>query len=268
MSQRGPAVAGTFYPGRKEQLRETVNEMVDRGASKTKALGIISPHAGYIYSGRGAGMVFSRVEITDDVIILGVNHRGIGADVAIMSEGSWLTPLGETQIDSGLAKMISSGTRLVEEDESTHRNEHSLEVQLPFIQYFKPEAKIVPLCLSRMSYEECAELGKAIAGAVEKFGKPVLMVASSDMSHYIQAEEAKKKDNLALDKVLKLDPKGLYKTVYENEITMCGFIPAAVMLAAAIELGAKKAELVDYRNSGDVTGDYSEVVAYGSVMVR
>jgi len=268
MRQRRPAVAGAFYPGEREKLREMLNEMIDRGAAKSKALGVISPHAGYIYSGRAAGIIFSRVEIPEDVLVLGPNHRGAGAEVAIESEGVWLTPLGEVKLNSELAGMIASGAGLVAEDENAHRHEHSLEVQVPFLQYLRPDFKLVPICISRLSYPECEELGKAIAAAIRQWAKPVLIVASSDMSHYLSAELAKNKDKLALDKVLELDPKGLYNTVLEKDISMCGFIPAAVMLVAAKELGARSAEMVDYRNSGEVSGDFSEVVAYAAVVVR
>ena len=268
MKQRKPAVAGTFYPGRKDELLIMLKEMMEPGQEKKPALGVMAPHAGYIYSGRGAGIVFSRVNVPDDVVVLGVNHRGLGADVAIISQGTWLTPLGEVKINTELARMIKAGSELVSEDETAHRSEHSLEVQIPFLQLARPGFSLVPLCLSRMSIEQCEELGKALAAAVKKWGKPVLLVASSDMSHYIAAEEAKKKDNLALEKILKLDPRGLYQTVFENDISMCGVIPVAVMLVAAKEMGAQSAELVDYRNSGDVTGDYREVVAYAAVMVR
>jgi len=268
MKQRKAAVAGSFYPGSRQELLEMLKEFTDPGVVRTRALGIISPHAGYIYSGRGAGIIFSRVEIPEDVIVLAPNHRGIGADVAVWEEGSWLTPLGEVKVNTELARLIKSETDLVESDESAHRSEHSLEVQLPFLQYFKPDFRLVPLCLLRMSYEDCEEVGKAIAKAIKEWGKPVLIVASSDMSHYISAQAAKKKDNIALEQVLKLDPQGLYHAVYENDITMCGFIPASVMLVAAKELGAKEAQIIDYRNSGDVTGDHKEVVAYAAVMVR
>ncbi len=268
MRIRHPAVAGSFYPSDPAELRQMIEKMIDKNASRTPALGIIAPHAGYIYSGRGAGIVYSRVEIPEDVVVLAPNHRGMGADVAIWADGKWITPLGEIPVNSELCQLIMEESDLVEDDERAHRYEHSLEVQLPFIQYFRPDFKLVPLCLLRMTYAECEELGKAIARAVKKWAKPVLVVASSDMSHYVSAQQAEKYDKMALDKVIKLDPQGLYKTVYEHNISMCGFIPATVMLVSAIELGAKQAEVVDYRNSGDVTGDYREVVAYASVMVR
>lgn len=268
MRQRRPSVAGSFYPADREELRGMLKDMTEAKARKVPAIGVISPHAGYIYSGRGAGIIFSRVEIPEDVIVLAPNHRGVGADVALWAEGSWLTPLGEVKVNTELGKMIAAESDLVEIDESAHKNEHSLEVQLPFIQHFKPDFSLVPLCLLRMSYEDCEELGEAIASAAKQWGKPVLIVASSDMSHYLSADAAKRNDNMALEKILNLDARGLYNTVYENNISMCGFIPASVMLVAARSLGAKAAELIDYRNSGDVTGDYREVVAYAAVMVR
>jgi len=268
MKIRKPAVAGSFYPGDQAELKEMIEEFVEPGKKRTKALGVISPHAGYIYSGKGAGIVFSRVEIPDDVIILAPNHRGIGADIALWPEGKWSTPLGEVEVNSELAKLISAESDLVEADESAHKSEHSLEVQLPFLQYFKPGFKLVPLCLLRMSYEQVEELGKAIARAIKRYDQPALIVASSDMSHYLPAQVAKRQDQLALDQVLRLDPYGLYSTVVKNNISMCGFIPATVMLVAAKELGAESAELADYRNSGEVTGDDREVVAYAAVMVK
>jgi len=268
MKSRRPAVAGSFYPGDPGELKEMLKEFAEPRGKREKVLGVISPHAGYIYSGKGAALVFGQVEIPGEVIVLGPNHRGIGADVALWPEGSWSTPLGEVKVNPELGQLLQAETGLVEADESAHKYEHSLEVQLPFLQYFRKDFVLTALCLLRMSFEQCEELGKALARALGKYGKPALIVASSDMSHYIPAEAAKRQDQLALDQVLKLDPHGLYHTVLEHNISMCGFIPATVMLAAAKELGAEKAELVDYRNSGEVTGDSREVVAYAAVMVK
>jgi len=268
MSKRKPAVSGSFYPGDADELKDMLKELTEQGLARARAFGIISPHAGYVYSGRGAGKIFSRVELPEDIIILAPNHRGMGAEVALWKQGSWLTPLGEVLVNAELGELIKTESELVEEDENAHRFEHSLEVQIPFIQFFKPDFKLVPICILRLNYKETEQLGKAIARAIEKWAKPVLIVASSDMSHYIPAEQAKKMDKLALEKILKLDPEGLFNAVLENNISMCGFIPSAVMLVSAKELGAKSAELVDYRNSGDVTGDYRQVVAYASVLVK
>ncbi len=268
MSVRRPAVAGSFYPADKAELREMIGEFAEPGRKREKALGVISPHAGYIYSGKGAAIVFSRVEIPKDVIVLGPNHRGIGADIALWPEGSWSTPLGEVEVNAELGEMIGAETSLVELDEGAHQSEHSLEVQIPFLQYFRKDFRLTALCLLRMSYAQCEELGKAISRAVKEWDQPALMVASSDMSHYLPAEKAKRQDRMALDQALQLNPEGLYAAVVRNNISMCGFIPATVMLVAARELGAESAELADYRNSGEVTGDDREVVSYAAVIIK
>jgi AmmeMemoRadiSam system protein B len=265
---RKPAVAGAFYPGTRREIEDMVRSFVEDGQEKESAFGVISPHAGYIYSGKGAGILYSRVEIPPDVIIMCPNHRGYGADVAIMSDGTWEMPTGNVELNSELAGMIMARSDLVEDDASAHSAEHSLEVQIPFIQHFRPDFRLVPICLSRVSRDECEQIGDAIADAIQAYGRKVLVVASSDMTHFESAKEAKKKDDLALKEIKALNPKGLYDTVIKNRISMCGFIPAAIMLFAALKLGARKAEVVDYRNSGDVTGDYSDVVAYASVIVK
>jgi AmmeMemoRadiSam system protein B len=268
MATRRPAVAGQFYPGTAREMREMLAELIEPGAPKAKAIGAMGPHAGWIYSGRGAGLLYSRLEIPETVIVLCPNHRGMGAEIAVMSEGSWDLPTGEVQLAGDLARMIVKRCSLATEDSRAHSAEHSLEVHLPFIQHFRPDFKLVPFSLGRVSFGECKELGTAMAEAVKEFGQEVLVVASSDMTHFESAAAAKKKDQLALDRMLALDPEGLYQTVMKNRITMCGVIPAAVMLIYALARGATKAELIDYRNSGDVTGDSSEVVAYASVIVK
>ncbi len=265
---RKPAVAGAFYPGTKREIENMVQCFVEDDREKESALGVISPHAGYIYSGKGAGILYSRVEIPGDVIIMCPNHRGSGADVAIMSDGTWEMPTGNVEINSDLAGMIRERSDLVKEDDRAHSAEHSLEVQIPFIQHFRPEFRLVPICLSRVSRDECEQIGEAMAEAIQAYGSKVLVVASSDMTHFESAKEAKRKDDLALKEINALNPKGLYDTVIKHRISMCGFIPASVMLFSALKLGAREAAVVDYRNSGDVTGDYSDVVAYASVIVK
>ena len=264
--KRRPAVAGQFYPGSKAEIDRMLAGLVDADAPKEKALGALSPHAGWIYSGRGAGMLFSRLEIPETVVVLCPNHRGAGADVAIMASGTWELPDGPVEIDADLAGRILDRCDFMEDDPRAHAQEHSLEVQLPFIRRFRPDFKLVPISLGRVSYEQCVDLSAAIVGAVAS--GPALVVASSDMTHFESAESAKRKDQLALDQLLKLDPEGLYRTVAKNRISMCGFIPATVMLGYALARGAREARLIDYRNSGDVTGDYSEVVAYATVIVK
>jgi len=265
--KRQPAVAGQFYPGTKAEIDRMMAGLVDADAPRESAIGALSPHAGWVYSGRGAGMLFSRLEIPETVVVLCPNHRGAGAQVAVMASGTWVLPDGEVEIDAGLAKRIMARCDFMEDDPRAHAQEHSLEVQLPFIRRFRPDFKLVPISLGRVSYEECVDLSAALAGAVAA-GGPALVVASSDMTHFESAEAAKQKDQLALDRLLALDPEGLYHTVAKNRISMCGFIPATVMLGYALARGATEARLIDYRNSGDVTGDYGEVVAYATVIVK
>ncbi len=265
---RKPAVAGQFYPRHRDEIEKMLDGLVDPGAGKEKALGVIVPHAGWVYSGKGAGMVYSRVEITPTVVVMCPNHRGLGEDIAIMSEGAWHLPTGETALDGKLAGKIKRACLLVKEDHLAHSQEHSLEVQVPFLQHFRPDFKLVPISLGRVNLAECRELGLALAAAIAESKSPTLIVASSDMTHFEPAEAAKKMDALALARVEKLDPEGLFDTVVKNRISMCGFIPATIMLFAAKKLGATSARVVDYRNSGDVTGDHEDVVAYAAVIVK
>jgi len=275
---RQPAVAGHFYQGTAEALRKQVQGFIVPGAKKVKALGILAPHAGLMYSGAVAGAVYSSVELPDTFILIGPNHTGLGASVSLMSSGSWETPLGTVDIDEQLAAAILKRSSHIHEDSLAHLREHSLEVQLPFIQYFKNVFKIVPLQMLDTGLTTCLEVGKAIAAAIKEFGVPsaadeskrrhVLIVASSDMSHYERASSAKEKDSKAIDRVLNLDPPGLYRTVRDYGITMCGYGPAVAMLTACNALGASRAELVKYANSGDVSGDYDQVVGYAGIIIR
>ena len=186
----------------------------------------------------------------------------------LMREGLWETPLGEIPLASDLAERIMGYSPLISEDEDAHRNEHSLEVQLPFIQFFKKEFSIVPICVSYYaSYEDLVELGKAISSGIRGIQRDVLIVASTDMSHYVSQKEAQRKDFLAIDKVLRLDAKGLYDTVQREKISMCGFQPATAAMIASKELGAEKGELIKYQTSGERTGDYSEVVGYAGIRI-
>ncbi len=273
---RHPAVAGYFYKGSPEALKKQVAEFVNPAVTRKKVIGIVAPHAGLIYSGPVAGAVYSSIELPDTIILIGPNHTGLGAPVSVMAKGSWETPLGEVAIDEGLAASIISGSTRIQEDELAHLNEHSLEVQLPFIQYFKSNFKIVPIQMLDTRFETCQELGKSVASAIMgRQGKAkgtddsssVLIVASSDMTHYEKASAAKEKDLKAIQEMLKLDPQGLYRAVKGFGITMCGFGPAVAMLTAAQLLGATKAEMVKYANSGDISGDYDQVVGYAGIII-
>lgn len=265
--RRNPAVAGQFYPGTAEELRTSLGRLMPVSKETRQAIGIVSPHAGYIYSGAIAGETFGRVQVPRRVVILGPNHHGLGHPAGVYAQGGWLTPLGEAQIDDELATAILDGCPTLARDEACHRFEHSLEVQVPFVQARFPEASIVPICLRGASLEALLEMGRGLGKVLARAGE-VLMVASSDMTHYESGESARRKDMLALQKVLDLDPAGLYDVVLEKGISMCGVVPVVVMLAAALEMGAQKTTLVRYGNSGDVTGDQSEVVGYAGVIVE
>jgi AmmeMemoRadiSam system protein B len=266
--KRRPFVAGQFYPGDEERLRRTIEEMSGPQGSPKKSIAVVSPHAGYVYSGPVAGAVFASAIVPGTVIIIGPGHREIGPVFAIQGRGSWLTPLGESPIDTQLASRIMKRCALVEEDEQAHLGEHSLEVQLPFIQYHRKDAAIVPICVSHdAGYGQLEALGQALAEAIRDSGRETLIVASTDMSHYVGQKTAEKKDMLAIRRVLDLDPAGLFETVTKERISMCGYQPTAAALVAAIGLGASGAELVRYQTSGETTGDYAQVVGYAGIRV-
>jgi MEMO1 family protein len=266
--RRHPAVAGQFYRGTSTALQEQVAEYLRPDAEKTVALGVVSPHAGLMYSGAVAGALYSRLRLPDTIVLIGPNHTGLGAPVSLMPEGTWDTPLGSVEIDNTLARAILSQSSRIQADTLAHLHEHSLEVQLPFIQSLKKDFRIVPIQMLDTRFDTCMDVGRAMAEAIrETGGGDVLVVASSDMSHYEQADRAKKKDFLAIGRILELDPRGLYQTVKEHGITMCGYGPAVAMLNCSILRGATRAELVRYSNSGDVSGDYDQVVGYAGVIV-
>ena len=265
--QRQPAVAGQFYPGNAEQLRLELMQLIPESAEKKQVFGIIAPHAGYMYSGGIAGKVYSIIKIPATVMILGPNHHGTGDAAALYPAGEWQTPLGPVAVNSRLNGLIDQHTPLVSYDTLAHRFEHSLEVHVPFLQVLQPDVTISALCLSHGSYAALCEIGQGIAAAIREYGEDVLMVASSDMTHYESAESARRKDTLALDRVMAFDAEGLLRVCHSEKITMCGVVPATVMLEAAGALGASRAELVAYGNSGDITGDNRQVVGYAAVMV-
>jgi AmmeMemoRadiSam system protein B len=267
---RLPAVADMFYPGDKGGLKKQLNSFIRRAAEPKSVLAAISPHAGYMYSGGVAGAVFSQIRIPEAAVILGPNHRGIGADVALSASGIWDMPLGPVPINEALAEAIlkvsTSGVK-VKDDPEAHAVEHSIEVQVPFLQFLRPDVSIVPIALSHLSYDACQVVGQALAQGIQDYGKEVLIVASTDMTHYESQQSANAKDKLAIDRILDLDSRGLYETVARHRISMCGVIPTTIMLEACKVLGAAMAELVRYATSGDVSGDYAQVVGYAGFIV-
>lgn len=264
---RQPAVAGQFYASDPIRLRHQLEKFVKVEDKQVKAHGVIVPHAGYVYSGAVAGAVYARVEIPETVVILGPNHHGIGSRAALFPPGEWITPLGKVSINQQLSALLLHNSFLVEEDSTAHQYEHSIEVQIPFLQFLRPDVSIVPLCLGLSDYSSCRSLGLSLAKAIHEYKNEVLIIASSDMSHYQPADVAHHEDSLAIHEALDMNPEGMYSIVKGRGITMCGIIPASVMLVAAIEMGATKSELIRYATSGEVSRDFNQVVGYAGVMV-
>lgn len=265
---RNPAVAGQFYPGAPGPLCSMIKGMVDEKAIREAIIGLVSPHAGYIYSGPVAGATISRIKFRDTFIIIGPNHTGKGKPLSIMTEGTWKTPLGDIEIDTGLGKKILAVSRHLEEDSLAHQYEHSIEVQLPFLQYFKPDIKLVPIILGNVNGSIYKEIGREIARAIKELNKEVIIIASSDMTHYEPQESARRKDNRAIEAIIALNEDTLLRRVSELDISMCGFAPVVSLLSAAKQLGTSRAELVKYQTSGDTTGDYSSVVGYAGIIIK
>jgi hypothetical protein len=270
---RYPAVSGRFYPSKshlliKELTRCITQSPENKFSKKIRATGIISPHAGLTYCGEVAAAVYSNIEIPDTIILLGPNHTGVGEQVSIMSEGAWQMPLGTIEIDHELADAICQIAVTAKKDNKAHQKEHSIETQLPFLQFYRDNFKIVPICLMPLGIDKCEELSHAIINAVEKLGRSVLIVASSDMTHYETHENASKKDKDALDQILRLDARGLFNTVHEKNISMCGVNPTVIMLMCARKIGAKEALLAKYMTSGEVSGNMDHVVGYAGVIVK
>lgn len=266
--KRAPAVAGQFYHANAERLEEQVQEYLEPEAAKEHAKAVMCPHAGLVYSGPVAGAVYSRIVFPETFLLIGPNHTGLGAEVALMAEGQWEMPTGALSIDERLAARIAQNVPLASRDARAHAFEHSLEVQLPFILHFSQDVKIVPIAVMSGSLGDLGAIGEGIAKSVKEVGYPVVIVASSDMSHFVPDVAARQKDRMAIDRVLALDPEGLYNVVRQEGITMCGFMPAVIMLAAAKALGAKEAKLVKYATSAEVSGDYDNVVGYAGIIVK
>jgi AmmeMemoRadiSam system protein B len=278
-SIRRAAVAGSFYPAETPALQDRIEDCFQThplgplGARSfsSSLFGGMVPHAGIVYSGACAAHFYSIVPSNvESVVLLGVNHRGIGSDAALSPADSWETPLGAVKVERGPNGSLADGADFVNEDESSHRIEHSIEVQLPFLQTVLKHFSFVPVSLAHISDDECARLGQAVAALYEQqtaLGKRTIVIASSDLSHYRSPEETERLDRLALEPVLALDSVALLEVVSREHITMCGVMPTAVLLAAAKRLGAKGARLLKHCHSGNVA-PMREVVGYASVAVE
>jgi MEMO1 family protein len=266
---RPPAVAGRFYPSDPAELsRQVAAFAAPTEESPRQAIACVVPHAGYQYSGHVAGAVYARLKLPRRFLLLGPRHFPRGKTQAILSDGAWQTPLGRAEIDSDLARELTHIHPELSEDDVAHQTEHALEVQLPFLQSLSRDFRFVPILLGTRDYAHFESLGRAIAGVLRKQNEPVMMIASSDMNHYESDEITRRKDRLALERMLDLDARGLFDTVCREGISMCGFGPVVSVLTAARLLGATRATLVRYATSGDVNGDRNEVVGYAGVIVE
>ena len=263
---RPPVVADRFYPGDPTLLRQTLAGFIPSVQKKKKALAVIVPHAGYVYSGAVAGETFAGVQVPETALILGPNHHGNGQPLAL-GISDWQMPMGGVSIKRDLAGSILRNSEVIVEDDVAHLQEHSLEVQVPFLQFLQKKLKIVPIVVSHVSYEVCTQTARDLATAIREFAQSVLMVASTDMTHYESRRNASIKDHLALERIQALDPKGLYETVLGNRISMCGIMPTTIALLTALELGATRAELVRYTDSGEASGDTDQVVGYAGLVI-
>lgn len=271
MTTRLPAVAGAFYEGTPERLRAQVDACFAANppapAAKQRIIGAVVPHAGLMYSGHVAAALYALADLPKRLIILCPNHTGAGHFAAINREGAWRTPLGDVAIDSRLADALMAKTPLLAEDAKAHAREHSLEVQLPFLQRLLPDFTFVPICLGAHRYDYADEIGRAIADVINVEREPIAILASSDLNHYEDQTTTLHKDQLAIDQVLARNPQELWRVVDEYDVSMCGFIPTTTMLVAANALGATAAQLLKHATSGDVNGDYGHVVGYASLLV-
>jgi len=265
---RQPAVAGRFYPGDRASLEEQVDSYLSPVPDLRPALGCVAPHAGYIYSGPVAGAVYANIEVPQRCIVLCPNHTGRGRPLAIMSHGAWHTPLGPVEIDSSLAEVLKAEFPSLSEDNEAHRSEHAIEVQLPFLQKRQRHLSFVPIAVGTGNFEMLEKLGEALGEIVRAQDHRILIVASSDMNHYENDRITRVKDQKAIDRILAMEPRGLYDTIMREEISMCGFGPTIAMLTAAKKLGASSAELIKYATSGDVSGDRETVVGYAGIVVQ
>ena len=268
---RHPAVAGRFYPAQPEALASDLDRCFEAAPPPSgkieNAFGCVVPHAGYMYSGVVAGAVYQRLPARSSYLILCPNHFGRGAPLAIMSSGSWLTPLGEVRVDGALAHEVLGQCAGLTEDAVAHAGEHSLEVQLPFLQRTVKEFTFVPIALGVSGYAALEAVGLGVAQALKGVPRKTLVIASSDMNHYEADGITRVKDRKAIDRILALDPQGLYEVIRREDISMCGYGPTIAMLTAAKELGARRAELVMYATSADASGDRSSVVGYAGIIV-
>ena len=272
-------MAGAFYPADPDNLRRAIEDcfkhrlgpgrLPEPKSVERSIISVVCPHAGYMYSGPVAAHSYYHLAVETkprSVVVIGPNHTGLGSPVAMMSRGAWETPLGEVEIDEGLADAIFKASDLIDIDEWAHVREHSIEVQLPFLQYiFGSDVRFVPLCMRFQDLDSSMEVGRAVAEAVR--GTDTVVVASTDLTHQEPQDSANRKDRMVIDSILSMDEAALQKRVRANRISMCGYGPVSAVIIASKMLDAARAELLAYHTSGDVTGEYSAVVGYAAAKI-
>jgi len=266
--QRKPIVSGQFYPDTKEEIEKVIAEFKPKENVKILAKGIILPHAGYSYSGRVAVVTVHKVLPIKRLIILGANHSGLGNNFSLWAKGAWETPLGQIKIDENLAQLILNNGKYIKEDYLPHQNEHSIEVELPILRYFFNEFEFVPISCKLSSLDMYEKAAFQIFEAVKNIKDDILLVASTDLTHYELDSTARKKDRIAIEAIINMDEQDLIKKVKKDSITMCGLAPVAVLLSCLKKMGARKAQVTLYQTSGDACGDYSSVVGYAGVVIK
>jgi AmmeMemoRadiSam system protein B len=265
---RQPFASGSFYPDEPAGLRRDVDSFLEPAeGGPREALGVIVPHAGYMYSGHVAGRVYATAKLPRRIIILGPNHMGLGDSVAVMNRGSWETPLGPAIIDEPLADLILKAAPMASADASAHRAEHSLEVQLPFLQVSIGNFVFTPICIGNESLSDLKKLAQALVTAIRELGEPVGIVISTDMTHYESAESAREKDQRIINEMKNLDSDQVHKLATNEEMSMCGFRAVTTGIEALKSLGASSSNLIAYANSGETSGDL-KVVGYAGLLIQ
>jgi AmmeMemoRadiSam system protein B len=264
---RLPAVSGAFYPAEPHALASLIHHYAPPATpgEKINVRACLVPHAGYVYSGAVAGAVFARISLPKRIIVLGVRHFPYGEDAAILSRGLWRTPLGDAPVDCDLAQKVSHSCELLLEDPVAHESEHSLEVQIPFLQVLDPGFTFVPIALGTLDYDRLVAVGKAL-GTILLEEPEVLLLTTTDLNHYENQSTTIRKDNLAVEKILQLDAAGLFDVCHQERISMCGLGPTVAMLTALRHIGATHASLVMHRTSADYSHDTRKVVGYAGFL--
>jgi MEMO1 family protein len=265
---RRPAVADHFYEAAPGKLKDQVARFIVPGMEKFAAKAVIVPHAGLIYSGEVAGRVYSSVALPATMILLGPHHAGSGESFSVFPEGDWLMPWGGIPVNRPLAERILAQCAAARPDVIAHQSEHSLEVQLPLLQALIKSFSIVPIIMAHSRLSVCRDFGENLAAVIRDWQEPVLLICTTDLTHYESESRARQQDKMVIEKILDLDPAGLYTTVHAHHISMCGCAATVTALFAALKLNATNARLIHYMTSGDLNETHEQVVGYAGMIIQ